>query len=368
MIEVAVSFFFNAGPWPGRRRCPGSMLVALIALPLHAWTADADSNVWQQIPFLNCTSSVLSLNRKLNDESAPPAERHFALTSLLAMHVPAGATSASLTNVFGVPPRWLATAEVSAGKGRMGGPNCHLSFTNAIGEWKSTLRSKPNIWQKPYIWLWLSRNPGSREGVGDFFAGRSAGELDRFLIFTWFRDYWTVFTRTPDNDVLRLHSPQRRTRLSRPPKLAGEKQYAVVKVDEEHNAAADGTGRDDGKNVYVVPVCAGLTLDVSVYRFRVPPDSPDPGATTIMLRVTDRENRRVRGYRRLLVSEERWYVLSSKTLSAFQGSPPFSGLADGDEMELFVINTPDPRRTKEYFQLPSKSIPAMWWTRILVRQ
>ncbi len=167
---------------------------------------------WDDIPFLNATQSVAELNATLGDASESPVVRFTALSYLLGTYTHVNVSSSELTNILSSTSGWADDAEIQAqGIKANIGPGFRLTFTNDVTDWVDMMPGDTNRWNKPFVWFGLTfGNPDTRDRTDaiSFLQGKFPQELDSFILFTWHRDSWIVFTRDKNGDLLKLYQLQ----------------------------------------------------------------------------------------------------------------------------------------------------------------
>jgi hypothetical protein len=117
----------------------------------------ADTNLWDMVPFLTCTSGVVELNRTLESTVAAEADIIVAAFALLGNYVPAGVSSLELTNTFR-STSWLRRASIVAEpKPSKVTPSCIIAFTNSAGVLRMTRAIERRA---PRVFRWLCDDGG----------------------------------------------------------------------------------------------------------------------------------------------------------------------------------------------------------------
>jgi hypothetical protein len=159
----------------------------------------ADTNLWNTVPFLTCTSGVAELNLALECTATPEVDIFAAVSALLANHVPAGASSLELTNGFR-STAWLRKAVVVVEpKASKVTPSCIIAFTNSSSE----------------VRMSLSPDPKTKEDVIGLFDGTFRSHISGFEIKTHNSGWLILFSRGPEYDYLELYGEKRSEFLPR---------------------------------------------------------------------------------------------------------------------------------------------------------
>lgn len=176
-----------------------TILALLCSVVLSQPTRAADTNLWDAVPFLSCTSRVDELNLTLDSAASSPAGKSLAAAALLANHVSAGVTSLELTNAFRTTT-WLRAARiVTEPKPNKVMPSCIISFTNTGTE----------------VRMMLSPDPKTEKEVIGLFDGTFHSHIHGFSIKSRDAGWLILFSRGPEYDYLQLYGEDRSELLPR---------------------------------------------------------------------------------------------------------------------------------------------------------